>query len=106
MGEAAVPISIGSLPVLHLDYTKRGPGLHVGLTQLRAMLDAEGGREGFVLLIVNVAGVVLPIVLPVQICTSLESSVPECGSASTMPTGRSPTLLENSGTTGSIGASA
>jgi hypothetical protein len=58
-----MPISIQSLPVVRFDYTNRGPGLHIGLTQLGAMLDANGGREGYVVVNVTVAGAVIPIVL-------------------------------------------
>ena len=58
-----MPISITSLPGVRLDLTNRGPGLHSGLTQLRAMLDNEGGREGYVVVNVTVAGAVIPIVL-------------------------------------------
>jgi hypothetical protein len=36
MEDELKPISIESLPVVRLDYTNRGPGLHVGLTELRA----------------------------------------------------------------------
>src|SRR5262249_12345249 len=43
--------------------TNRGPGLHIGLTQLQAMLDAERGREGHLGVNVTVTGAVIPIVL-------------------------------------------
>jgi hypothetical protein len=58
-----MPVSIGTLPVVNLDYTKRGPGLHGGLTQLSGMLDSEGGRESYVVVNVTVQGAVIPIVL-------------------------------------------
>ncbi len=58
-----MPISIATLPVVHLDYTNRGPGLHIGLMQLEAMLDAERGREGHLVVNVTVPGAVIPIVL-------------------------------------------
>lgn len=58
-----MPISIGTLPVVPLDYTSRGPGLHVGFKKLEALLDHPGGREGHMVVEVKVAGAVLPIVL-------------------------------------------
>jgi len=56
-------ISIGRLPVVHLDYTNRGPGLHIGLTQLEATLDTERGREGHLAVNVTVTGAGIPVVL-------------------------------------------
>ncbi len=56
-------ISINSLPVVALDYTNRGPGLHKGLTQLRAILDEDGGRKGYVVVKVAVPGAVIPAVM-------------------------------------------
>lgn len=58
-----MPISIESLPVVRIDYTNRGPGLHSGLTQLSAMLNADGGRKGYALLNVAAADAVVPVVL-------------------------------------------
>jgi len=58
-----MPISIGTLPVVTLDYTNRGPGLHIGLTQLEAMLDTARRREGHLVVNVTVTGAVIPIVL-------------------------------------------
>jgi hypothetical protein len=56
-------ISIGTLPVVPIDYTNRGPGLHIGLKQLEAKLDAERGREGYLAVNVTVTAAVIPIVL-------------------------------------------
>jgi hypothetical protein len=56
-------ISISSLPVVAVDYTNRGPGLHGGLTQLRAVLDSDGGREGYLAVNVTVPNAVIPTVL-------------------------------------------
>jgi Ribosome inactivating protein len=56
-----MPIAIGTLPVVVLDYTHRGPGLHLGLKQLEAMLDA--GREGHLAVNVAVNGAVIPVIL-------------------------------------------
>jgi Ribosome inactivating protein len=58
-----MPISIATLPVVSLDYTNRGPGLHIGLAQLEAMLDSANGREGHLGVNVTVTGAVVPIVL-------------------------------------------
>ena len=58
-----MPGSINSLPVVRLDYTNRGPGLHNGLTQLRAILDDDGGRKGYVVVNVAAPGAVIPTVL-------------------------------------------
>ena len=58
-----MPVSIKSLPVVRLDYTHRGPGLHTGLTQLHGMLETEGGRTGHVLVQVVVKGATVPTVL-------------------------------------------
>jgi hypothetical protein len=58
-----MPISIGKLPVVTLDYTKGGPGLQIGLKQLEAMLDSAGGREGYLSVDVTVTSAVIPIVL-------------------------------------------
>jgi hypothetical protein len=54
-------IAIGTLPVVPLDYTNRGPGLHPGLKQLEAMLDT--GREGYLSANVAVKGAIIPIVV-------------------------------------------
>lgn len=54
-------ISIATLPVVDLDYTDRGPGLHPGYTQLQKMLDE--GRKGYVAVNVAVTGAVIPIIL-------------------------------------------
>jgi hypothetical protein len=58
-----MPISIGTLPVVSLDYTNRGPGLLIGLKQLEALLDSAGGRQGYLAVNVTVPGAVIPIVL-------------------------------------------
>ena len=58
-----MPISIGTLPVVDLDYTNRGPGLHIGLKQLEAMLDTVRGREGHLAVNVIVTGAVIPVIL-------------------------------------------
>ncbi len=58
-----MPVSIGSLPVVTLDYTNRGPGLHTGLSQLGALLDREHGREGYLIVKVIVRSAVIPVVL-------------------------------------------
>lgn len=58
-----MPITIGSLPSLTLDYTNRGPGLHAGLKQLWALLDGAQGREGFLAATVVVPGARIPVVL-------------------------------------------
>jgi hypothetical protein len=58
-----MPTPISKLPVVNLDYTKRGPGLHVGMTGLEKLLEAEKGREGFLLINVAVSGAVVPIIL-------------------------------------------
>src|SRR5262245_10683697 len=62
-GDQAMPTSIGTLPVVPLDYTNPGPGLHIGLTQLEAMLNTAHGREGYLVVKVAVTGAVIPIVL-------------------------------------------
>jgi len=56
-----MPVAIGTLPVIALDYTHRGPGLQSGLKQLEAMLDA--GREGYLAVNVTVNGAVVPMVM-------------------------------------------
>lgn len=56
-----MPIAIGTLPIVPIDYTRRGPGLHLGLKQLEALLD--GGREGYLAVNVAVSGAVIPIVM-------------------------------------------
>jgi hypothetical protein len=56
-------IAIGTLPVVRLDYTNRGTGLHIGFTQLEAMLTTARGREGHLVVTVAVTGAVIPIVL-------------------------------------------
>ena len=56
-----MPIAIGTLPVVPIDYTHRGPGLNLGLKQLEALLD--GGREGYLAVNVAVSGAVIPIVM-------------------------------------------
>jgi hypothetical protein len=56
-------VSIGSLPVVRLDYTNRGAGLHIGFKQLEAMLDTGVGREGHLLVNVAVREAVIPVVL-------------------------------------------
>ncbi len=58
-----MPASVETLPVVPLDYTSRGPGLHVGITILEAMLGAERGRNGHLVVNVTVTGAVIPIVL-------------------------------------------
>lgn len=63
MADKVMPIPIKSLPSVRLDYTSRGPGLDIGLKQLRALLDAEGGREGYIAVNVAVPGAVIPTVL-------------------------------------------
>jgi len=94
-----MPISIKSLPVLRFDYTNRGPGLHMGLMQLGAMLDTEGGREGYVVVNVAVAGAVIPIVLA-------RSDLYVMGFRCAERAGHSRTPSQDSGTKDSIGASA
>ncbi|MGP0017379.1 MAG: ribosome-inactivating family protein [Candidatus Sulfotelmatobacter sp.] len=54
-------IAIATLPEVNLDYTNRGPGLHLGLKQLQKMLD--DGREGYLAVNVAVKGAVIPVVL-------------------------------------------
>jgi len=54
-------IAIGTLPVVALDYTHLGPGLHMGLRQIEATLDAR--REGHLAVNVAVNGTVIPVVL-------------------------------------------
>lgn len=56
-----MPIAIGTLPVVVLDYTHRGPGLHGGMEQLEGMLDTS--RAGFLVANVTVSGVMIPIVM-------------------------------------------
>lgn len=56
-----MPDSIGTLPVVPLDYTNHGSGLHIGLTQLEGMLAAA--RTGHVVLNVIVTGAEIPVVL-------------------------------------------
>ena len=56
-------VSIATLPVVSLDYTNRGPGLHTGLARLEAMLADTSGREGFLAVNVTVGGGVIPIIL-------------------------------------------
>jgi hypothetical protein len=58
-----MPQSISALPVVRLDYSSRGPGLHHGLAQLEALLNAAGGREGHLALNVVVGDEVIPIVM-------------------------------------------
>jgi hypothetical protein len=58
-----MPTSIATLPAVTLDYTNRGPGLHIGLTQLEAMLNAEQGRQGHLGVNVTVTGAVIAVVL-------------------------------------------
>src|SRR4051812_1325716 len=58
-----MPVSIGSLPAVSLDYTRRGPGLHPGLSMLERMLDADGGREGYLRVEVTVPGATVPLVM-------------------------------------------
>ncbi|MBI3469691.1 MAG: hypothetical protein HY000_42375 [Planctomycetes bacterium] len=58
-----MPISIATLPVVALDYANRGPGLHIGLTKLQALLNAARGREGYLVVNVTVTGAVVPIVV-------------------------------------------
>lgn len=54
-------IAIGTLPIVSLDYTHRGPGLHIGLKRLESMLDAA--REGYLAVNVAVNSAVIPVVL-------------------------------------------
>lgn len=56
-----MPVSIATLPVVLLDYTNRGPGLHLGLKQLEALLDAS--RAGYLAVNVSVHGAIIPIVM-------------------------------------------
>ena len=58
-----MPISIGSLPVVTLDYAHRGPELHSGLTRLQTLLESEKGRQGCLLVNVAVTGAVIPVVM-------------------------------------------
>lgn len=58
-----MPVAIGAMPVVNLDYTNKGPGLHSGLGKLEALLDAPRGREGHLLVQVTVPGAVIPIIL-------------------------------------------
>jgi Ribosome inactivating protein len=58
-----MPLSIVSLPVIALDYASRGPGLHVGLRQLEAMLDTSGGREGYLVAKVSANNALVPVVM-------------------------------------------
>lgn len=58
-----MPVSIGTLPIVNLNYTRGGPGLQIGLKQLEARLDAAGGREGYLAVHVTVSSAVVPTVL-------------------------------------------
>jgi ribosome inactivating protein len=58
-----MPQSISALPIVRLDYSNRGPGLHGGLAQLDALLSTAGGREGHLALNVVVGSAVIPIVM-------------------------------------------
>ncbi|NOT56003.1 MAG: hypothetical protein HOP18_15495 [Deltaproteobacteria bacterium] len=58
-----MPIAIGTLPVVLLDYTNRGPGLHMGLKHIEATLDTTRGRDGHLVVNVAVTGAVIPVVL-------------------------------------------
>ena len=62
-GGQAMPTAVESLPVVSLDYTNRGPGLFAGMTQLWGLLDAESGRDGYLLVNVTVPGALVPVVL-------------------------------------------
>jgi hypothetical protein len=62
-GHQAMAVSIATLPVVHLDYTNRGPGVHLGLVQLEAMLSAERGREGYLTVQVKVNNATIPVVM-------------------------------------------
>ena len=90
-----MPISIETLPVVSLDYTKRGPGLHVGLKQLERMLDAGRGREGHLAVNGTVTGEVIPSswhappflgplkgIVPTAPARALAARHPELGQAS------------------------
>jgi hypothetical protein len=61
--EIKMPLSIGSLPVMDLDYDARGPGLHVRLRRLEAMLETSDGRDGFLVARVTANNAVVPIVM-------------------------------------------
>jgi len=54
-------IAIATLPVVHLDYTNRGPELHLGIRRLEAILDE--GRQGYLSVNVAVKGAVIPVIL-------------------------------------------
>ncbi len=58
-----MPVSIGTLPLIELDYTNRGPGLHTGMSQLEARLAEDGGRKGHLRIHVSVSGGTIPIVM-------------------------------------------
>ena len=58
-----MPVSVASLPVQTLDYTRGGPGLHVGMTQLEAALAADRGRDGHLAVHVTVPGAVIQLVM-------------------------------------------
>jgi hypothetical protein len=58
-----MPISIGSLPVVALDYDNRGPGLYLGMRQLESMLDYSTGREGYVVVQVTANRTLVPVVM-------------------------------------------
>jgi len=58
-----MPIAIGSLPVVALDYTQRGPGLNPGMMQLERLLAVPEDRKGYLQLNVTVSEAVIPIVM-------------------------------------------